>query len=714
MVSFDHRDDGTAEAVWMAAGVGELPALPARAWTRADTLLVAVAHPDDETLGAAGLIRAALRGGAAVHVAVATAGEASHPDSPTHTPADLVRLRRAEMDHALAALADGLGPDAGALTWESLALPDGGLTDRPDEVRAALERVLAGRTPAEEGGGAVVLVSHDPDDGHGDHDAVGAAAAALAADHDLELYAFPLWLWHWGAPEDLAPRRYRRLELAPGDDAARLAALDAHASQTRPLSAAPGDEAILPERMIAHFTRGFETYRRTAPDDADASRASAVFDRLYREHEDPWRYLTSPYEARKRALTLAVLPRPRYGTVVEAGASIGVLTAALAERAERVVGLEASQVAVERAAAHLAEIPHAEVRRAVLPADWPADVGPAEEGAGAPADLVVASEIGYFLQPEELDALVDAADASLGAGGELLLCHWRQPITGWPLDGDAVHDRVAADPRWRLLSEHVEADLRLSVHARAAAATHAVAVVPAMDEAEHLPAGLDALSAALDLWEAQHTQGSAAVVTVVPADDAPTLEAAHAARARDPRIRVLELAPGAGGVGRARAAAARHARGLFPDVPAEALWLASTDADTRVPADWLVGQPALAARRRADGQVLVLGTVDLPAHADDDLAHRWRADYEHREDHPHVHGANLGLPWGLYERAGGFAEVAEHEDVRLAEAVRALGEDRVLATDRVRVHTSSRLEGRTPGGFAGFLRGLLEEGAAEG
>ncbi|GGK47996.1 bifunctional PIG-L family deacetylase/class I SAM-dependent methyltransferase [Micrococcus flavus] len=730
MVRFDHRDAGTDEAAWEAAGVADLPSLTPRTWAPGDTLLVAVAHPDDETLGAAGLIRAALRGGADVHVALATAGEASHPDSPTHTPADLVRLRRTEMDHAVAALADGLGPEAGTLTWESLGLPDGDLAARPAEVRAALERVLAERTagdgpsggaPEAGAGGAVVLVSHDPDDGHGDHDTVGAAAAALAAEHDLELYAFPLWFWHWGAPEELRPRRYRRLDLAPGDAEARRAALDAHASQTRPLSAAPGDEAILPARMIAHFSRGFETFRRTAVDDGDASRASAVFDRLYRAHDDPWHYLTSPYEARKRALTLAVLPRPRYGTVVEAGASIGVLTAALAERAERVVGLEASQVAVERAAAHLADVPHAEVRLAVLPADWPADLGPAGEAAGgpdddagAPVDLVVASEIGYFLQPEELDALVDAADASLGPGGELLLCHWRQPITGWPLDGDAVHDRVAADPRWRLLSEHVEADLRLSVHTRAAAATHAVVVVPAKDEAEHLPDSLAGLSAALDHWEAQHTQGSAAAVVAVPDDDTPTLAAARAARSRDPRIHVLELGPGAGGVGRARAEAARHARGLFPDVPAAALWLACTDADTRVPADWLVGQPALAARRRADGQAMVLGTVDLPAHADQGLVRSWRADYEHREDHPHVHGANLGLPWALYERVGGFAAVAEHEDVRLAEAVRALGEDRVLATDRVRVHTSSRLEGRTPGGFAGFLRDLLEEASAEG
>ncbi|MBD4675158.1 hypothetical protein GUG47_04640, partial [Xanthomonas citri pv. citri] len=74
-------------------------------------------------------------------------------------------------------------------------------------------------------------------------------------------------------------------------------------------------------------------------------------------------------------------------------------------RADRVVGLEASPTAVERAAARLAGAPHAEVRRAVLPADWPADV--------AGADLVIASEIGYFLQPEELDALIDDADAAL-------------------------------------------------------------------------------------------------------------------------------------------------------------------------------------------------------------------------------------------------------------------------------------------------------------
>ena len=708
MVSFSHTDDGTSEAAWTEGGVGDLPELRLPVWDAETLLLVAVAHPDDETLAATGLIRSALRGGARVHVLVATAGEASHPHSPTHTPADLVRLRRDEMEHALDALAAGLPASAGPgspardrLTWASLALPDSGVAEHEDAVRDAVAAALDAHP------GPAVLASHDPGDGHADHEAVGRAVGAVAGECDLPLYAFPIWFWHWADPADLPARRYRRLPLTDDDRAARRAALDAHASQVRPLSAAHGDEAILGPAVLAHHERPFEAHRVSGPDDADAHRAAAVFDRLYRAQEDPWRYLSSSYEARKRALTLAALPRPRYGTVVEAGASIGVLTADVAARADRVVGLEASDIAVDRAAARLADAPHAEVRRAVLPADWPADV--------AGADLVIASEIGYFLQPEELDALIDDADAALAPGGELLLCHWRHPIEGWPLDGDAVHARVAADPRWRLRTELVEDDFRLSLHVRAAAATHAVVVVPAKDEQERLPAALAALTAALDRWEEHHAQGTAAVVVAADRCDDATVAAALEARAADPRIHVLELGePTAGqaGVGRARLEGARRARALFPDVPAERLWLASTDADSRVPADWLLAQTVAAGRDEA----LVLGTVDV---RQGPLRQAWLRGYRHEEGHAHVHGANLGLPWSLYEAVGGFPPVAEHEDVGLAEAVRALAGERdggdgrrvrVIATDTTRVLTSSRLEGRTPGGFSGYLKAVGRPG----
>src|SRR5205809_8147276 len=72
-----------------------LPALGAR-------LLVLAPHPDDEVLGAAGMIDAAVRRGAAVRVVVATDGEAGPDKSGAGN--ELPRRRREETRHALADL----------------------------------------------------------------------------------------------------------------------------------------------------------------------------------------------------------------------------------------------------------------------------------------------------------------------------------------------------------------------------------------------------------------------------------------------------------------------------------------------------------------------------------------------------------------------------------------------------------------------------------
>ena len=78
--SFDHRDPGTAEADWAASGLLErLRPLDLKGLRR---LIVVAAHPDDESLGAGGLIAEAAALGVPVTVVVATLGEASHPDSP--------------------------------------------------------------------------------------------------------------------------------------------------------------------------------------------------------------------------------------------------------------------------------------------------------------------------------------------------------------------------------------------------------------------------------------------------------------------------------------------------------------------------------------------------------------------------------------------------------------------------------------------------------
>jgi hypothetical protein len=70
----------------------------------------------------------------------------------------------------------------------------------------------------------------------------------------------------------------------------------------------------------------------------------------------------------------------------------------------------------------------------------------------------------------------------------------------------------------------------------------------------------------------------------------------------------------------------------------------------------------------------------------------------------HVHGANLGVRADAYLRAGGFATLPEHEDVDLVARLRADPRVDVRPSDAADVLTSGRTTGRTPGGYAGYLR----------
>jgi hypothetical protein len=81
------------------------------------------------------------------------------------------------------------------------------------------------------------------------------------------------------------------------------------------------------------------------------------------------------------------------------------------------------------------------------------------------------------------------------------------------------------------------------------------------------------------------------------------------------------------------------------------------------------------------------------------------------EANGHVHGANLGVRASVYRSAGGFADLAEHEDIDLVARCRALGATTV-ASARADVLTSGRQVGRTPGGYAGYLRTSLVDGEA--
>jgi hypothetical protein len=133
------------------------------------------------------------------------------------------------------------------------------------------------------------------------------------------------------------------------------------------------------------------------------------------------------------------------------------------------------------------------------------------------------------------------------------------------------------------------------------------------------------------------------------------------------------------------------------------IWLANTDADTVVPADWLNVQLDLADH----GADAVAGIVELDVDADDRLRQAFGASYRLGRDgtHRHVHGANLGVRADVYRAVGGWRHLRTGEDHDLWKRLLAAGTC-VSATASV-VRTSGRLAGRAPHGFAADLATIV-------
>ncbi|MGH8962832.1 MAG: PIG-L family deacetylase [Jatrophihabitantaceae bacterium] len=432
-MSFDHREAGTVEELWSAT-LARLPRLEA---SLADAVvLVVAAHPDDETLGAGGLIRDAATGGASVRVLVATDGEASHPGSPTLSSERLATVRRAEVAEAVGALSH-------AAKVEFLGLPDGALGEHLDQLTAAIVEQLDGCTH---------VLSPWRGDHHADHEAAAEAVrTAVAGRAGVRHWQYPIWAWHWAQPDssELPWPVMRRLELTPAAVRAKQTAIGCHASQHAPLSDAAGDEPILSPGLLAHFARPFETFVVDGAVEPPAPASEpAYFDALYAASEDPWGLGERFYERRKRELLLAALPRERFDRAFEPGCATGRLTAELATRCRTVLAWDGVAAAVrqarERVASHVVTV---QQRR--IPYDWP-------DGR---FDLIVLSEVGYYCP--ELDLLAGRVRESLTGDGVLVACHWNHPAPDHSHSAREVHDALAVD--LRPIAHHFEADFLLDV-----------------------------------------------------------------------------------------------------------------------------------------------------------------------------------------------------------------------------------------------------------
>lgn len=182
----------------------------------------------------------------------------------------------------------------------------------------------------------------------------------------------------------------------------------------------------------------------------------SFFDDMYAAADDPWSMRSRWYERRKYALTTAVLPRERYADALEVGCSVGELTAALAPRCDRLTGWDASAAAVERARQRVADLPGVAVEQRAVPGDrLPA------------VDLLVLSEVLYYLSPADLAALTDQVLTAVRPGGTLLAVHWRHEVPEYPQSGDAVHAALREALDWPRVATHTETDLLLDCWVRA-------------------------------------------------------------------------------------------------------------------------------------------------------------------------------------------------------------------------------------------------------
>jgi cyclopropane fatty-acyl-phospholipid synthase-like methyltransferase len=149
------------------------------------------------------------------------------------------------------------------------------------------------------------------------------------------------------------------------------------------------------------------------------------FDALYTADPDPWKFAASPYERGKYEITLDAMPKPRYRSALEVGCSIGVLTRSLASRCDTLVAIDAAQTPLLEARRRCADLRGVRFAHMFVPDQWP-------DGA---FELILLSEVVYYLSRDDVGRLAAKVTNSLANGGSVILVHWTG-LTNYPLSGD--------------------------------------------------------------------------------------------------------------------------------------------------------------------------------------------------------------------------------------------------------------------------------------
>jgi SAM-dependent methyltransferase len=179
----------------------------------------------------------------------------------------------------------------------------------------------------------------------------------------------------------------------------------------------------------------------------------AEFEQRYQRDADPWKYGSSEYERAKYDATLAACGPGPFRSALELGGSIGVFSARLAGRCDALTTIDGSPTAVAAARTRLADFPGVTAIVGEIP----------DAIVSGSHDLVVASEILYYLDDDALTATLERLGEVLAGDGRIVAVHWRPPGPERPQTAVAVHARLRSEPWLRPLADRSTADYLLDV-----------------------------------------------------------------------------------------------------------------------------------------------------------------------------------------------------------------------------------------------------------
>ena len=236
---------GTPEVAWQQSE--RLHAIAPLQLDRPRRAIVLAPHPDDEVLGAGGLLQRLIASDVEIELVAVTNGEGSHPNGTAARTRNLGELRPQESLTALRRL----GCRAPVVT--RLNLPDGRVADHEERVCEE----LADRAHEDD-----LWLAPWWSDGHPDHDACGRSAATVARQFGVRSLSYLVWAWHWADPRsgDLPWEDCRQYELEDKATARKRWSIEAFRSQVRPLGPQPGDAPVLPPEVLSRFWRSFEVF----------------------------------------------------------------------------------------------------------------------------------------------------------------------------------------------------------------------------------------------------------------------------------------------------------------------------------------------------------------------------------------------------------------------------------------------------------------------